>query len=189
MLVLALVASACSGAERPTLVDQSAAVGTAGADTAERGSDDAEPADGTGSDTTALDGTGSDGAVGSTTVADDPGSTSTSTTIAADSTLPEDARPAPAGVGAVFSPKGVLVRVTGEVDEGYLVETPCGSPVVIPWGQPVGAVQVVIDPGHGGDEQGAVAESGLTEAELNLDTKIEGAMASASSARRRIGSR
>ncbi len=68
----------------------------------------------------------------------------------------------------MLSPNGVLVQVTGEVDDGYLVESPCGSPVVIPWGQPVGSVQVVLDPGHGGDEEGAVAESGLTEAELNL---------------------
>ena len=68
-----------------------------------------------------------------------------------------------------MSPAGVLVQVTAESDEGYVVTSPCGSPVVIPWGTPIGPVQVVIDPGHGGDEEGAVAESGLTEAELNLD--------------------
>lgn len=164
-VVVALIATACSGAERPTLVEQGGAVGTAGAGSAERGTDGAEPGDDTGSEDT-----GSDGATGTTAAVDDPGSTSstTNTTAPSDTSVPEDTRPAPAGVGAVFSPKGVLVRVTGEVDDGYLVESPCGSPVVIPWGQPVGSVQVVIDPGHGGDEEGAVAESGLTEAELNL---------------------
>lgn len=162
LTVLALIAAACSGAERPTLVQDGAAVGTAGVGTAERGSD------GAGSATSTTDGAAAD-AAGSTVSADAaPAQTSTSTTAAGDPSVPTDTRPAPPGVGAVLSPKGVLVRVTAEVDDGYLVESPCGSPVVIPWGQPVGAVQVVIDPGHGGDEQGAVAESGLTEAELNL---------------------
>ncbi|MBT8250987.1 MAG: N-acetylmuramoyl-L-alanine amidase [Acidimicrobiia bacterium] len=34
---------------------------------------------------------------------------------------------------------------------------------------PVTHVQVLIDPGHGGDETGAVASSGLRESDLNLD--------------------
>lgn len=156
-LVVALIAAACSGAERPTLVEQGGAVGTAGAGSAQR---DAEPAD-------RADETGAPDPGTTASSSPEQGQPSTSTTEAP-SSVPEETRPPPPGLGAVLSPKGVLVQVTAEVDDGYLVESPCGSPVVIPWGQPVGPVQVVIDPGHGGDEQGAVAESGLTEAELNL---------------------
>lgn len=150
-IVTALLVTACSGGERPTLVEQGGAVGTAGAGSAQRGGAP-EPATSTVTTGSALD--------------TDP--TSTHATNPPSSTITGETRPAPPGVGAVFSPKGVLVPVIAEVDGGYQVETPCGSPVVIPWGQPVGPMQVVIDPGHGGDEQGAVAESGLTEAELNL---------------------
>ncbi len=156
-LAVALIAAACSGAERPTLVEQGGAVGTAGAGSAQR------------------DGQSSD--QGDEAAAPDPGTTASTSpeqgqpstsTSEAPSPAPDQTRPPPPGVGAVLSPNGVLVQVTAEVDDGYLVESPCGSPVVIPWGQPVGPVQVVIDPGHGGDERGAVAESGLTEADLNL---------------------
>lgn len=159
LLALALVAGACSGAERPTLVEQGATAGVreAGADTAQR--------DGT--EATTAGAASADAAVESTTTSSLPSTTATPTTEPAP--VPDDTQPPPVGVGAVLSPAGVLVRVTGETDDGYVVASPCGSPVVIPWGQPVGPVQVVIDPGHGGDEQGAVAESGLTEAELNLD--------------------
>ncbi|MDH3293549.1 MAG: N-acetylmuramoyl-L-alanine amidase [Acidimicrobiia bacterium] len=72
------------------------------------------------------------------------------------------------GVRALISPTGVLVPVTGEADNGYLVTTPCGNGAFLGWGQPLLQTRVVIDPGHGGDEEGAVADNGLTEAALNL---------------------
>ena len=68
----------------------------------------------------------------------------------------------------MLSPSGVLVAVTGRSERGYVVETPCGGVTELAWGQPVTGVQVVLDPGHGGDERGAQASNGLTEAELNL---------------------
>ena len=154
-LALATVAGACSGAERPTLIDQAEGVDTEAVGSAGR------PSGGGGSD----DGGGSDSPSSSVP----PTSAPAPSTTAEAGTVPEVTSPAPAGVGAVVSPRGILVRVTGEVEDGYVVETPCGLPAVIPWGQPVGPVQVVIDPGHGGDEAGAVADSGLTEAELNLN--------------------
>ena len=169
LLAFVLITAGCSGAERPTLVEQGSAIGSADGDPS-----DGDAADGDGSSDAAQGSAmaeSADGAADGRTGPADTSTTSTPTTTATTvaAPVPDDARPPPAGVGAVLSPNGVLVRVTGEVDDGYLVESPCGSPVVIPWGQPVGPVQVVIDPGHGGDEEGAVSEQGLTEASLNLD--------------------
>ena len=77
----------------------------------------------------------------------------------------------PANLGdappALVTATGILVPVVGRSDEGYLVRTPCGNDVELLWGQPVGPVDVVLDPGHGGDEQGAIGPSGETEAEVN----------------------
>ncbi len=69
---------------------------------------------------------------------------------------------------AMLSPSGVLLPVTAETATGYVVETPCGGLTTIAWGQPVEEVQVVLDPGHGGDEPGATNVPGLSEADLNL---------------------
>ncbi len=76
--------------------------------------------------------------------------------------------PARGGVKAVVTPTGVVVPVLGQSESGYVVESPCGIETEITWGQPLPSVRVVLDPGHGGTEQGAVAEPGRTEAELNL---------------------
>ncbi len=160
LVALVLLAAGCSGAERPTLVEQGA---TAGVGEAELSSGAAEDDEASASG----DEDGDDGA-GDEAMAEPATTTTTPTTSTTAPSVPDSTQPPPTGVGAVLSPRGVLVRVTGEIDGGYVVDSPCGSPVVIPWGQPVGPVQVVIDPGHGGDEEGAVAESGLTEAELNL---------------------
>lgn len=72
------------------------------------------------------------------------------------------------GVKAVITRTGVVVPVLGRTEAGYVVETPCGTETEINWGHPLGQVQVVLDPGHGGSERGALADNGLTEAELNL---------------------
>ncbi len=77
-------------------------------------------------------------------------------------------RPVDDGVRALLSPTGVLVGVTGVTDNGYVVETPCGGVTELALGQPVREVDVVLDPGHGGDEAGAGEGTDLTEAELNL---------------------
>ena len=75
---------------------------------------------------------------------------------------------APPGVNAMITPTGVVLPVIGQAAAGYLTTTPCGTAAIIRWGQPVGPVQVVVDPGHGGDERGAIGENGLAEATVNL---------------------
>jgi len=70
---------------------------------------------------------------------------------------------------AVISPTGVLLPVLSWDATGFLVQTPCGAQTPLSWGQPVESARVVLDPGHGGDEEGAIGPNGETEAELNLD--------------------
>lgn len=158
-----LAVGACSSGERPTFVDQGGAVDTIPAGTTNpRGTGDADPSAATASTpmtgdaeamSTVEPGQGGPGGEGTTTLPP----------------ITDDTLPRTPGLGAVLSPTGVLVEIEAETASGYVVRTPCGGRATIPWGQPLGPVQVVIDPGHGGDEQGAVGGTGLTEAELNLD--------------------
>jgi N-acetylmuramoyl-L-alanine amidase len=71
-----------------------------------------------------------------------------------------------AGVTLIASPKGVIVPVLASEGEAFKVSTPCGVEAVTP-GQPVEAIDVVLDPGHGGGESGAVGPNGLREKDLN----------------------
>ena len=76
-------------------------------------------------------------------------------------------------IRGLITPTGVLVGVVGIIEDGTVVQTPCGGVTVVTAGDPVGQVDVVIDPGHGGDEAGAVDPvSGLTEAEINLTLAV-----------------
>jgi N-acetylmuramoyl-L-alanine amidase len=87
---------------------------------------------------------------------------------------PADAREpvaatAPAGEpAAVVSPRGVVVPVLGRQGGGWKVSTPCGREAVLASGTPVEPGPIVIDPGHGGYDPGAVGPNGLSEAALNL---------------------
>ncbi len=78
--------------------------------------------------------------------------------------------PSPAGdqVVALRTPTGVVVPVLEDRGDAYLVRTPCDREAVAVGGTPLYGATVVLDPGHGGDEPGAVGANGLTEAELNL---------------------
>ncbi len=69
----------------------------------------------------------------------------------------------------VVTATGVPLPVLAPTDEGLLVRTPCGDDAEIIWGVALGPVEVVLDPGHGGDEPGARGPNGETEAEVNLD--------------------
>lgn len=71
-------------------------------------------------------------------------------------------------VRAVVTPTGVVVPVTGPTDDGRWHGTsPCFEPVVVD-GAPLHGAHVVLDPGHGGSEPGAVGPTGLTEKEANM---------------------
>ena len=91
--------------------------------------------------------------------------TSTTTTMPVADRLPALPDDVP---GAVQSPTGIVVPVVGRTETGWTVRTPCGRETALDVGTVVGPAHVVIDPGHGGSETGAVGEGGLEEAELNL---------------------
>ncbi len=77
-------------------------------------------------------------------------------------------RPPADDTKVLITGSGVVLGIVGQTTDGYVVQTPCGSQTVVTGGLPLGPVQVVIDPGHGGDEQGATDIPSLSEAELNL---------------------
>ena len=96
--------------------------------------------------------------------------------VQATSTVPPaTAAPAPAGTvpatgpGVVVTPSGVVVPIVSDADGGWLVTTPCGAERRISRGTKIDRADVVLDPGHGGPESGAVSPGGLAEAPLNLD--------------------
>ena len=77
-------------------------------------------------------------------------------------------RRGPAAARAVVTRTGVVVPVLATVPGGWRVRTPCYNTVTLTEGTPIGQPTVVLDPGHGGLERGAIAPSGLAEADVNL---------------------
>ncbi len=62
-------------------------------------------------------------------------------------------------------------------DDGWLVSTACQAIIHLgpDAGTPIGRAHVVLDPGHGGAEPGAVSQGGLLEKDLNLAVAREAA--------------
>lgn len=98
-------------------------------------------------------------------------STPTSTTRATTTSLPSIAWPAlpvDGVVRAVVTPTGVVLAVRSVAADGRFVAiAPCGGDVTVV-GTPIGGATVVLDPGHGGDEPGAVGPGGSRETDVNL---------------------
>jgi N-acetylmuramoyl-L-alanine amidase len=95
--------------------------------------------------------------------------TTTTTEAATTTTAPPPAPQSLAGMTpkAVLSPTGITVPVVGREGDALLVGTPCGNSTSLRSGTPLDGV-VVLDPGHGGVEPGAVGGGGLEERHLNL---------------------
>ncbi|HEX7095442.1 MAG TPA: N-acetylmuramoyl-L-alanine amidase [Acidimicrobiales bacterium] len=72
----------------------------------------------------------------------------------------------------VVTSTGVVVTVAETLADGWRVVTPCDNKREISDGEVFTGAHVVIDPGHGGTEVGAVADD-LTEADLNLAVALE----------------
>ncbi|MGV3758180.1 MAG: N-acetylmuramoyl-L-alanine amidase family protein [Actinomycetota bacterium] len=69
---------------------------------------------------------------------------------------------------AVVTPTGVVLAVSSVLEDGrFVAVSPCGREVAVA-GQPLTGATVVLDPGHGGDEPGAVGPGGLREKDVNL---------------------
>ena len=121
---------------------------------------------------------------GSPTVAAPSTTPTTATTTAptAPPTTPSTAPPLPwpalptDGVArAVTTPSGLVLPVRAANPDGtYSVQTPCAEVATVS-GTPVSGAHVVLDPGHGGDEPGAVGPNGLAERDLNLAIALRAA--------------
>jgi N-acetylmuramoyl-L-alanine amidase len=71
--------------------------------------------------------------------------------------------------GALETSSGLVLPVVADHGDGsYEVRTPCDATATAS-GAPLTGAHVVLDPGHGGEEPGAVGANGLREADLNLD--------------------
>ena len=99
-----------------------------------------------------------------------PGSSTTATPPTTTTTVPSLFPPVAADgpVTAIRTATGVVVPVTGGGPGAWQVLTPCSYETIVD-GTPLHGANLVLDPGHGGSEVGAVGPSGLTEAALNLD--------------------
>jgi N-acetylmuramoyl-L-alanine amidase len=98
-----------------------------------------------------------------TTTTTTPSSTTTTAAPTPWPTIPSD------GVArAVVTPTGVVLAVLSTTGDGrYVARAPCGGEVTVA-GTPLAGATVVLDPGHGGDEAGALGEGGAREKDVNL---------------------
>ena len=53
----------------------------------------------------------------------------------------------------------------------WRVRTPCGEEATVD-GEPIDGAHVVLDPGHGGSETGAIGPTGVREEDVNLDVAL-----------------
>ena len=100
-----------------------------------------------------------------------PTTTTATTPPPAPPTTPPPTAPPPGTVpaaDAVMSPRGFSLPVDSRDDRGWLVETPCGNKATLTSGTPLHTPTVILDPGHGGAETGAVGPNRLRESVLNF---------------------
>jgi N-acetylmuramoyl-L-alanine amidase len=102
----------------------------------------------------------------STTTTTTPPSTTTTDSTTTTTAEPKFIWPAvdTSGPGVVVSPNGVVLPIVGD----GVVDTPCSNQAAAD-GSPILGSNVVIDPGHGGNEPGAVGPTGLIEKDVNFD--------------------
>lgn len=96
--------------------------------------------------------------------------TSSTTTAPTTTTAPPVAWPAlrDGDPAAVVTPNGIVLAVRSTTGDGTFVATsPCGNEVRVA-GTPLRGAHVVLDPGHGGSETGAVGPAGTQEKAVNL---------------------
>ena len=113
----------------------------------------------------------------------DPGPTTTEvapapatvpTTLATTTTEPD-----PATATAVVTPSGIVAPVISRAGDGWVVRTPCNATATLTRAKAksAGSPVIVLDPGHGGAEPGAVSPGGLIEKDVNLAVAKEAKVA------------
>ena len=78
---------------------------------------------------------------------------------------------------AVLSAGGIVVPVLGREGDGWKVATPCGREAMVTSVTSLPQTPIVLDPGHGGYDPGAIGPNGLRESELNLEVTRHAAAA------------
>ena len=94
------------------------------------------------------------------------GPTTTPTTATSAAAVPGP--PAASGPGALITPSGVVVPIVGREGDEWTVTTPCGGTATVTGGTHVPSATIVLDPGHGGSDAGAISPAGLGEKGVNL---------------------
>lgn len=89
-----------------------------------------------------------------------------------DTTEPSVFEPLPTSDAGVVLVDDLVLPVTGGEEGAWTVLTPCANTATVD-GELLTGAHVVIDPGHGGRETGAIGPSGVVEAELNLDVALK----------------
>jgi len=108
-----------------------------------------------------------------TTTTSAPPPTTTTTTTTPPPPIPWPALAADGVPRAVRTSNGVLLAVRAATPDGrFTAISPCGSEVTVA-GELLSGATVVLDPGHGGDEPGAVGPGGTTEKDVNLAIALE----------------
>jgi|GEM_PF-3338992 len=100
-----------------------------------------------------------------TTTTTSPTTTTTTTTLAPPLELDDVPR-------VLRTTTDVIVPVLDRVRDGHLVRTPCQAVTVVTQGETDDRVHVVIDPGHGGFEPGAVTSDDIAEKDVNLEVSL-----------------
>ncbi len=67
----------------------------------------------------------------------------------------------------------VVLPVLSVVRNGLLVRTPCQNTAIVQGGEVEDRVHIVLDPGHGGNETGAVSPDGIIEKDVNLEMSLQ----------------
>jgi N-acetylmuramoyl-L-alanine amidase len=97
--------------------------------------------------------------------------TTTTSSTTSTSTTTTSAPPVPlaAGTKLVMTRTGVVAPVVGiNADGSVVIRTPCERTASVVGVTAVGPVDVLLDPGHGGNESGATGANGLPERVVNL---------------------
>jgi N-acetylmuramoyl-L-alanine amidase len=98
-----------------------------------------------------------------------PSTTSSSTSTTTTTTTTAPPVPLVPGTKLVITRNGVIAPVLGVNADGTVaIRTPCENTASVAGATAVGPVDIVIDPGHGGNESGATGANGLAERTLNL---------------------
>ena len=85
----------------------------------------------------------------------------------------QDIAPNPPGEGVVVTASGLVLPVREIRGDGFRVTTPCWKEGFVTSGTYIPGVDVVLDPGHGGKEHGAVGPDGSSEKDLNLTIALK----------------